>query len=260
MKDRRERAVDELVEQASVILREARRLVALTGAGVSTPSGIPDFRSPDSGLWANANPLDVASIYAFRQRPQAFYDWIHPLAATTLAARPNAAHLALAQMERFGALRAVITQNIDMLHSRAGSQTVLEVHGHMREMTCLRCYDILPSAAILEEFLVTAETPHCPCGGVLKPNVILFGEQLPVRTLNQAKKEAQQADVMLVAGSSLEVAPAGDLPLMARAHGARLIVVNLEPTHVDSYADVVIHGDVVEILPRLAALFQPTSD
>jgi NAD-dependent deacetylase len=130
----------------------------------------------------------------------------------------------------------------------------------MREMTCLRCFDIVPSASILEEFLFTAETPHCSCGGVLKPNVILFGEQLPVRTLNRAKKETQLADVMLVAGSSLEVAPAGDLPIMAKAHGARLIVVNLEPTHIDIHADVVIHGDVVEVLPRLAELFQPPSD
>jgi NAD-dependent deacetylase len=260
MKDKGGRAMDERVEQARAILCNARRLVALTGAGISTPSGIPDFRSPDSGLWTHANPMDVATIYAFRQHPQAFYDWIHPLAVLTLAAKPNAAHLALAQMERFGPLQAVITQNIDMLHSRAGSQTVLEVHGHMREMTCLRCFDIVPSASILEEFLLTAETPHCGCGGVLKPNVILFGEQLPVRTLNRAKKETQLADVMLVAGSSLEVAPAGDLPIMAKARGARLIVVNLEPTHVDIHADVVIHGDVVEVLPRLAELFLPASD
>lgn len=130
----------------------------------------------------------------------------------------------------------------------------------MREMTCLRCFDIVPSAAILENFLATAETPHCPCGGVLKPNVILFGEQLPVRTLNRAKKETLLADVMLVVGSSLEVAPAGDLPLMAAANGARLIIVNFEPTHIDHAADVVIHADVVEVLPQLAAVFQPTSD
>jgi NAD-dependent deacetylase len=248
------------IAEAQDILRGARHLVALTGAGISTPSGIPDFRSPASGLWTHANPMDVATIYAFRQHPQDFYDWIHPLTVLTLAAQPNAAHRALADMERHGPLRAVITQNIDMLHTRAGSQSVLEVHGHMREMTCLRCFDIVPSAAILDEFLVTSETPHCSCGGVLKPNVILFGEQLPVRTLNRAKKETQLADVMLVVGSSLEVAPAGDLPLMARAHGARLIIVNFEPTHVDPAADVVIHADVVEVLPRLAAVFQPTSD
>jgi NAD-dependent deacetylase len=252
--------MEELIARARAILRDARHVVALTGAGISTPSGIPDFRSPDSGLWTYANPLEVASIYAFRQHPQDFYDWIHPLAAQTVAAQPNAAHLALAQMERFGPLRAVITQNIDLLHTRAGSETVLELHGHLREMTCLRCFEIVPAAAILEEFLVTAEVPHCGCGGVLKPNVILFGEQLPVRTLNRAKKELELADAVLVVGSSLEVAPAGDLPLLALSHGARLIIVNLGPTYLDPQADVVIHADVVEVLPRLAQLFQPTSD
>ncbi|MDT8306251.1 MAG: NAD-dependent deacylase [Anaerolineae bacterium] len=260
MSDDRALTTAELIRKAKSILREARRVVALTGAGISTPSGIPDFRSPHSGLWAHADPMEVATIYAFRQHPQDFYDWIHPLTAMTLAAEPNAAHIALAHMERFGPLQAVITQNIDMLHTRAGSQTVLEVHGHMREMTCLRCFDIVPSAGILEEFLESAETPRCSCGGVLKPNVILFGEQLPVRTLNRAKQQTRLADVMLVVGSSLEVAPAGDLPLLAHAHGAQLIIVNFEPTHVDDAADVVIHADVVDVLPQLASVFQPTSD
>ncbi|NLF64818.1 MAG: NAD-dependent deacylase [Chloroflexi bacterium] len=252
--------MEELIARAQAILRDAQHLIALTGAGISTPSGIPDFRSPDSGLWTHADPLEVASIYAFRQHPQDFYDWIHPLAARTVAAQPNAAHTALAQMERYGPLRAVITQNIDLLHTRAGSETVLEIHGHLREMTCLRCFEIVPAEAILQEFLVAAEVPHCSCGGVLKPNVILFGEQLPVRTLNRAKKEIQTADTMLVVGSSLEVAPAGDLPLLALANGARVIIVNLEPTYLDPQADVVIHADVVEVLPRLAELFLPNSD
>lgn len=249
--------MDRLIAEAQELLLNARHAVALTGAGVSTPSGIPDFRSPTSGLWERVNPLEVASIYTFRQRPQDFYDWIYPLTELTLAAEPNAAHLALAQLEQYGPLTAVITQNIDMLHTRAGSETVLEVHGHMRELTCLRCYDIVPSPTILQQFLESGQTPHCACGGVLKPNVILFGEQLPVRTLNRAKKEARESDLMLVAGSSLEVAPAGDLPLLARESGARLIVVNYDETHVDALADVVIHADVVDVLPRLVAPFLP---
>ena len=249
--------VDELVAEARDLLRQSRHAVALTGAGISTPSGIPDFRSPESGLWERADPFQVASIYAFRQRPQDFYDWIHPLAKKTLEAQPNAAHIALAQLEHYGPVEAIITQNIDMLHTRAGSETVLEVHGHMRELTCLRCYEIVPSDAILQEFLETGETPRCDCGGVLKPNAILFGEQLPVRTMNRSKKQAQMCDLMLVAGSSLAVAPAGDLPVMAYETGARLIIVNYDETHVDRIADVVIHADVVDILPRLAAPFLP---
>lgn len=247
--------LDGLIDEARRLLERAQHAVALTGAGISTPSGIPDFRSRQSGLWQHVDPFQVASLYAFRQRPQDFYDWIHPLAQTTLAAKPNAAHLALAQMEAQGTLRAVITQNIDMLHSRAGSQNVIEIHGHLREMTCLDCFDIVPSEAILHDFLKSGEAPRCPCGGVYKPNVILFGEQLPVRALTRSKQEARECDLMLVAGSSLEVAPAGDLPILAQETGARLVIVNLEPTYADDIADVVIRDDVVRVLPELARVF-----
>ena len=247
--------VELLIEQAQQMVREARHAVALTGAGISTPSGIPDFRSPNSGLWNEVDPFEVASIYGFRRRPQDFYDWIHPLARLTMEARPNPAHEALAYLETHGPLQSVITQNIDMLHHKAGSRVVHELHGHLREMTCLRCYAVSPAAEILAAFIVSGEVPHCSCGGVLKPNVILFGEQLPVSVLNEARRQAKACDLMLVAGSSLEVAPAGDLPLLAKECGARLIIVNYDRTFVDEAADVVIHADVVDVLPRLAAVF-----
>lgn len=244
-----------LIEEARRYLRAAKHLVALTGAGISTASGIPDFRSRNSGLWQHVDPFQVASLHAFRQRPQDFYDWIHPLAQMTLAALPNAAHRALAQMESHGPLRTIITQNIDMLHSRAGSLDVIEIHGHLRELTCLDCFDIVPSENILHDFIIGGEVPRCPCGGVYKPNVILFGEQLPVRALTRSKREARACDVMLVAGTSLEVAPAGDLPILAHETGARLIIVNLEPTYADDIADVVIRDELVEVLPQLAGVF-----
>jgi len=245
------------IEKAISMLRGSAYSVALTGAGVSTPSGIPDFRSPESGLWEHADPYEVASIYAFRRRPQDFYAWIHPLARKTVNARPNPAHLALATMQQYGPLKAVVTQNIDMLHSDAGSVDVLELHGNMRNMTCLRCYAVYTAENHLEQFLDTGLVPHCACGGVLKPNVVLFGEQLPVRTLTKAKEHVRECDLLLVAGSSLEVAPACDLPALASSSGSRLIIVNLSPTHADEFADVVIRADVVEILPRLAAAFLP---
>ncbi|MCI0578435.1 MAG: NAD-dependent deacylase [Chloroflexi bacterium] len=249
-------SVDELIKRAQALLLRSSHAVALTGAGISTPSGIPDFRSANSGLWNQADPLEVASIYAFRRRPQDFYDWIHPLAKLTLEAQPNAAHLALAQLERHGPLRAVVTQNIDMLHTRAGSRNIYEAHGHLREVTCLRCYNVYQAGPYLSEFIDTGHVPHCEqCGGVLKPNVILFGEQLPVQVLNEAKKHSRACDVMLVAGSSLEVAPVGDLPFLAAEAGAHLIIVNYEPTHIDHLAEVVIHADVVQVLPQLAAPF-----
>lgn len=248
--------VENQLTVARELLAQSRRAVALTGAGISTPSGIPDFRSRSSGLWNDVDPLVVASIYAFRQRPQDFYDWIQPIARQTLEAEPNAAHLALAQLEEFGPLRAVITQNVDMLHGKAGSQNVYEVHGHLRELTCLRCYEVYPSDGHLQSFMQVGDVPSCDsCGGVLKPNVILFGEQLPVRVFNEARKQAIGSDLLLVVGSSLQVVPIADLPMMAYENGARIVVVNDEPTHMDHLADAVINADVVDVLPALARPF-----
>jgi NAD-dependent deacetylase len=227
--------------------------VALTGAGHSTPSGIPDFRSPGSGLWEHVNPLEVASIYGFRRRPEAFYNWIRPLAARLLAAQPNPGHVALAELERGGWLKAVITQNIDGLHQRAGSREVLELHGHLREATCIRCYRVLPADDILEDFIASGAVPRCPvCGGVVKPNVVLFGEQLPVEVFNAALEHIRRADLVLVVGSSLEVMPASQLPLQVYERGGRVIVVNLGSTYIDDMAEVVIHDDLAEVLPRIA--------
>lgn len=249
---------DHLINQAIDLLKQSRHAVALTGAGISVPSGIPDFRSRDSGLWEKYDPMDVASFYAFKQNPEHFYDWLRPLLHRIQTAEPNAAHHALAQLETYGPLQAVITQNIDTLHAKAGSQVVHEVHGHMREATCLRCYTIYNTDAVLDDFVASGKTPLCPsCGGVLKPNVILFGELLPVSALNQSKRHARTCDLMLAVGSSLEVEPAGDLPLLARQSGARLIIITLSKTHLDSIADIVIHADVADVLPRLAAPFLP---
>lgn len=243
---------DELIRAAELI-RRSQYLVALTGAGISTPSGIPDFRSEGSGLWTIYDPMEVASIWAFSRRPEAFFEWVRPLARMIREARPNPAHYALARLEAAGILKVLITQNIDELHQKAGSRNVIEVHGHLREATCIRCYRKVPAEPHLEAFLRDGTIPRCEqCGGVLKPDIILFGEQLPARAFLAAQQEARRADVFLVAGSSLEVAPAGDLPILAKEHGARLIIINLSPTAADRYADLRIRGDVAEILPRLA--------
>lgn len=241
------------IARAAALLRAARHAVALTGAGVSTPSGIPDFRSPQSGLWEQANPLEVASLPAFRRRPEVFYAWVRPLVEALLAATPNPAHTALAALEASGYLKAIVTQNIDGLHQRAGSREVLELHGHLREATCLRCHRVVATDDLLDDFLASGEVPRCAeCGGVIKPNVVLFGEQLPVAVLDAAMEHARRADLMLVAGSSLEVAPASHLPLVTYKHRGHLIVINLTPTPVDDLADVIIHGDVAEVLPCIA--------
>ncbi len=247
-------AATALVRQAAELLQRSRAAIALTGAGISTPSGIPDFRSAGSGLWENADPLEVASLASFRYHPERFYAWVRPLVARLHAAQPNSAHHALAELEAAGRLRLVITQNIDELHRRAGSQRVIEIHGNVREAVCGQCHRSTPGRPILEKFLEDGLVPHCEaCGGVLKPNVILMGEQLPVALLHEAYAAARGCDVLLVAGSSLEVMPAAELPLEAVMHGARLIIVNLDPTYLDDRADVLIHADVAEILPQIAA-------
>lgn len=240
------------VDHAADLLRRARHAVALTGAGVSTGSGIPDFRSPGSGIWERVDPLEVASIFAFRRKPEAFFDWIRPLARLMLEAQPNPAHLALAQLERAHLLQAIITQNIDGLHQKAGSCHVLEVHGHMREATCMRCYRVFASDLFIDAFLADGKIPVCPaCGNILKPNTILYGEQLPALVIQEALRHARQCDVMLVAGSSLEVAPASELPRLAHEHGAHVILINLQPTYLDAEAEVRIHADVTQVLPQV---------
>ncbi|MEJ2555977.1 MAG: Sir2 family NAD-dependent protein deacetylase [Anaerolineae bacterium] len=244
--------LDHLIARSAQLLREASYAVAMTGAGISTPSGIPDFRSPDSGLWTKVDPFAVASLFAFRLHPQDFYEWIRPLARLIVEARPNPAHQALARLEAAGLVKAIITQNIDGLHQSAGSQRVHEVHGHVREATCVRCYRTVPADSLIEKFVEDGQVPRCTCGGLLKPNVILFGEQLPLQVLTAARKDTNACDLMLVAGSSLEMEPAADLPLVALGHDARLLIVNYQPTYVDDRADVVIHDDVAAILPRIA--------
>ncbi len=240
------------VERAADLLARARTAVALTGAGMSTPSGIPDFRTPGKGVWEFVDPAEVASIWSYKSHPERFYAWIHPLLDKIKQARPNAAHVALTELEILGVLKWIITQNIDSLHQQAGSQRVLEVHGHTRTATCLQC-GYQTSAETLWGQIAHGNVPHCPeCGGLMKPDVVLFGELLPPEALIRAQEAAMFADVMLVAGSSLEVMPAADLPRLTRRSGGKLIIVNLGPTSADHLAEILIRGDVADILPQLA--------
>lgn len=242
---------DEALTTVATMLARSSYAVALTGAGISKPSGIPDFRSPDSGLWERYDPLAVASLSAFRQHPERFYDWVRPLLETTRSATPNPAHHALTELQELGCLHEIITQNIDGLHAEAGSRDVLPVHGHTRTATCMAC-DTTTDAEPLWEVVMAGDVPTCDrCGGLLKPDVILFGELLPPDVLDRARTAAARADFMLVAGSSLEVSPAADLPFETLQNGGTLVIVNLGPTQLDHEATVKIEGDVAEVLPTL---------
>ena len=245
-------ALDESISETVDLICSSQYIVALSGAGISTASGIPDFRSPGSGLWNKVNPYVVASIYAFRLRPKAFYDWLRPIAVKMQEAQPNPAHRALARLEQMGLLRVVITQNVDGLHQRAGSQRVLELHGDSRQATCMKCGRVSPTESLIERFIESSEVPRCQgCRGVMKPNVVLFGELLPARTLLEAEAEAEACDLMLVVGSSLLIAPASELPLTAHRSGAKLVIINAQPTPVDSCASAVIREDLTAVLPRI---------
>ncbi len=235
---------------AADLLRQAKHAVCLTGAGISTPSGIPDFRSTGTGLWSRDEPMEVASLNTFRTAPEKFFEWFRPLASQIYYAQPNAAHLSLSDLEKAGRIRSIITQNIDMLHQKAGANMVVELHGTMQTLTCTQCYDKEQTARHLDEFIQNGKIPHCQkCGGILKPDVILFGEQLPQAAWFKAQQEAGQCDLMLVVGSSLEVLPVAGLPMQALDHGAHLIIVNNAPTYINVRADVVIPEDVSVVIP-----------
>jgi len=243
------------IQRAATLLGAARHAVVFTGAGISTPSGIPDFRSQRTGLWERYDPMEFASIGAFRSRPERFYDWLRPLLRDIWKSQPNPAHLALARLETQGVLKAVITQNIDALHQRAGSQEVLEVHGSLDTLTCPGC-DITFRSEEFQPVMATADgMPRCPhCKQVLKPDITLYGEMLPETTWREAEDHCRRADAILVAGSSLEVWPAAALPEMAVESGAALIINNLSPTPLDASAAVLIPQDVAEALPQIADL------
>jgi NAD-dependent deacetylase len=243
-----------MIRTAADLVHRAAHIVALTGAGISTPSGIPDFRSADAGLWAQANPMVVASLQGFLRDPQPFYTWFRPLLETIVQAQPNPAHQALVRLESADKLKAVVTQNIDDLHRKAGSQTVYELHGHLREMTCMRCQQVDLAAPVISTFMADGHIPYHHCGGILKPNIIFFGELLPQRTYSASVTTLQEADLVMVIGSSMEVAPASELPLMALQRGAKLMIVNYDATSWDAKADVVIHADAAEVLPLIAEL------
>jgi NAD-dependent deacetylase len=237
-------------ERAAELLRGTRRIVALTGAGVSHPSGIPDFRSA-TGLWATSGAAEIASLGGYEQHPQRFINWFGPLLEAIERARPNPAHMALAALERAGRLAAVITQNIDGLHRAAGSREIFELHGHLRSASCVTCGHQVPAAPILAR-MRRANVPRCHCGGLFKPDVVLFGELLPPGLFWLAHRAVQTCDALLVAGTSLEVAPACDLPTIARRAGAAVVIVNQDPTDYDAHAQAVLRADVAEALPALA--------
>jgi NAD-dependent deacetylase len=226
--------------------------VVLTGAGMSTESGIPDFRSA-TGMWADVDPFEVASIDAFVRDPLRVWRWYGPRIRGLLAADPNPGHVALAALERAGRVSAVVTQNIDTLHTRAGSEDVIEVHGSIRTSVCLTCDGVEPLEGVLVQ-LETADAPVCrACRAVLKPGVVLFGELLPSAAMARAERLAAQAPLLLVVGSSLQVWPVAGLPERTLAAGGAVAILNRESTPYDAAAVLSIRESAGEALADVAA-------
>jgi NAD-dependent deacetylase len=233
--------------ELATLLRTRQPCVVLTGAGVSTESGIPDFRSP-TGIWADMDPMEYASLRAFREDPDKVWRFYAPRFDMLTGAEPNDAHRALAELERRGLVSAVITQNIDLLHTRAGSREVVEVHGSIRTASCLEC----GAAHALEESMLPV--PRCgECGAILKPDVVFFGELLPEAAIDRAYELARAAALMLVVGSTLEVSPVADLPLETLRAGGSLAIVNRGTTPLDGKAELRIDGSAGETLSATLA-------
>jgi NAD-dependent deacetylase len=237
-------------------LRDARRAVVFTGAGISTESGIPDFRSP-GGIWSRTQPVYFADFLRSAQSRQEY--WRQKAASHDVLwnARPNIAHRTLARWESSGTLRGVITQNIDGLHQAAGSRHVLELHGTAREIACLDCGARFAAEAWVRLFQERDEVPDCPnCAGVLKHATVSFGQTLPPEVMDEAARWAGECDLFLAIGSSLVVTPAADLPVLAARSGARLAIINREPTPLDGLAGAVIRGEIGATLQGLESLIR----
>jgi NAD-dependent deacetylase len=247
-------ATSSLAARVAELLERSERAVVLTGAGVSVPSGIPDFRTPGKGIWEKVDPMKVAHIDAFRSDPDRFWHFYGNRFATLDDRQPNAAHEAIAELERRGLIRGVITQNIDRLHRRAGSDNVIEVHGSIEWSVCLECGARVGIERVLEQLRGGVGTPECEaCVTPLKPDVVLFGELLPEEAMSDAFSLASEADLMLAVGSSLEVYPVASLPGVTIENGGRLALVTQGRTPYDGDAEVKLSGDVVEELEAVLA-------
>jgi NAD-dependent deacetylase len=241
------------VERLAELIRSSQRTVALTGAGISVPSGIPDFRSPGTGLWEKVDPMEVAHISVFLDDPQRFWSYYRPRFGMLADKEPNAAHRALALLEERGMLHAVVTQNIDTLHRKAGSRRVVEVHGTIETGSCWSCGTTFPRERVAQLFDEQG-IARCECGGSVKPDVVLFGEMLPEQPMEEAHALCAGADLLLCVGTSLEVYPVAGLPEVTRRAGGSLAIVTMGPTPYDADATVRLEGDVVDELEALLAL------
>jgi len=240
------------IEKIAQLILDAKNIVALTGAGMGTESGIVDFRSPGTGLWERVNPDEFASIHSYVSNPKKNLDFMLELGMAIFKAKPNKGHKALTKLQKLDKLNGILTQNIDGLHQKAHSKNVVELHGTAYEAICMGCGKIYPITIMIEKFRSGRYSPSCEaCTGLLKPNAIFFGEPLRSETLNQADRFIEECDLLIVLGSSLVIYPVAFYPRKALSLGAKLAIINIQETDMDASADVVIHEKIGDVLPLI---------
>jgi len=241
---------------ANLIIK-SNNIVALTGAGMSTESGIPDFRSPGTGLWTKVDPSEFASIDSYISNTGKNLNFMFEMGITIFRAKPNKGHKALTRLQRLGKLFGVLTQNIDGLHQKAHTKNIVELHGTVNESICMNCRKIYPITTMINQFIKERTTPYCEaCNGLLKPNTTFFGEPLESKVLDAANKMIANCDLLIILGSSLLVYPVAFYPYKALETGAKIGIINIQETDMDDSADVVIHKKIGEILPKIVEIVE----
>jgi len=250
--------MEQKIRKFADLILESKNIIALTGAGMSTESGIPDFRSPGTGLWERMDP-SFADISYFKNNPTRFYQQMLEMGLNIIKAKPHAGHKALTRLQKLGKLEGIITQNIDGLHIRARTKNIAEMHGNIREAVCMKCSQIYPITTLVNQVFNGKLTPECTeCGGVLKVSAVFFGEMLPEKALVKADELISNCDLMIILGSSLTVMPVSFMPYRALTNdnNAKLVIINREKTNMDRQCLVVIHDSIADVLPKIVDLVE----
>lgn len=248
--------LEKILNFANLII-ESNHIVALTGAGMSTESGIPDFRSPGSGLWTKINPDEFASYHSYVSDTNKNLKFMFELGMTIFRAKPNKGHKALTKLQKLGKLEGVLTQNIDGLHQRAKTKNIVELHGTANEAICIRCRKIYPITTMINQFIREKTTPYCPdCKNLLKPNAIFFEEALESNVLEAADNMLSECDLLIILGSSLLVYPVAFYPQRALAKGAKICIINIQETNIDENCEVVINEKIGDYLPKIVEIVE----
>ena len=244
--------LDTKIKKFAQLILDAKNIIALTGAGMGTESGIADFRSPGTGLWEKLNPDEFASIHSYVSDTKKNLDFMLEMGMNIFKAKPNKGHKALTMLQKLGKLTGILTQNIDRLHQKARSKNVVELHGTAYEAICMGCNKVYPITIMIDQVKSGKGSPSCDlCNGLLKPNAIFFGEPLRSETLSKADKMIEACDLLIALGSSLLVYPVAFYPRKAISLGAKLAIINIQDTDMDYNAEIVIHDKIGDVLPLI---------